>query len=159
MAASTVKPKDDDEMWGLLREHHADLAGVKSDMAGVKRDVGALGETVSRYGAKLDEVLSAVTSHAARQGPSFRQIIESATYILAIVGALTAGITILVGNSYEGRLAESAAAVKQLEAALSVRDAEDRAELAALRIERWGAVSARLRALEEQQGWAPTIDR
>lgn len=155
MAAATARPKDDDEMWGILREHHADLAGVKSDVAGVKRDVGVLGETVSRYGAKLDEVLSAVQTHASRQGPGLMQIMSGLGLLLAIVGGLSTGIAVFVGNMYGGQIATLQSDLSVARAAMVSRQDAEMTELFRLREDRFLALGTRLERLESNAGWNP----
>lgn len=148
MVQAAHKPKADGEVWELLREHHGDLAGLK-------RDVGALGETVGRLGAKLDEVLSAITSHTARQGPGLMQIMSGLGLLLAIVGGLSAGIAVFVGSMYAGDFSTMRSQITALEADRAMRQAEDRAELTRLRDESRLSYGIRLKALEDNQGWAP----
>lgn len=158
MAHPGARTKSDDdlgEMWDLIRQHHGDLAGVKSEVSGVKKDVGALGETVGRYGAKLDEVLNAVTSHTARQGPGLMQIMSGLGLLLAIVGGLSTGIAVFVGNMYGGQLAGLERDLSAAKFVIASREGEDRTELSRLREVERAAVADRLRRIEENQAWTP----
>ena len=143
------------EIWKVVREQGADIASLKQIAASTGAEVKHLGESVGRMGAKMDEVLHAVTSTSARQGPGLMQIMSGLGLLLAIVGGLSAGIAVFVGSMYAGDFSTMRSQITALEADRAVRQAEDRSELIRLRDESRLSYGARLKALEDNQGWAP----
>jgi hypothetical protein len=107
-------PEGMNEIWDQIREHHGDLAGLKAS-------VGTLGTRVGEIGAKLDAVLDAVTRHSAKQGPGLMQIMSGLATLLAIIGGLSAGIAIFVGNTYEPKFASLQGDLNAARAALAIR--------------------------------------
>jgi uncharacterized protein HemX len=143
-------PETAADMWDLVRENQSELVGVK-------KDVSSLGATVSQLSAKMDTVLEAVTRHSAGRGPSLTQIIGGALSLCALIAALASGVGVYVSSSYDGKIVSIQAKADAAEEALAQRDASDRAKLTRFEEEAEASRERRLRALEEQAGWSPTV--
>ena len=110
---------------------------------------------MTQLSAKVDAVLEAVTRHSARQGPGLMQIMNGLAVLLAIVGGLSTGIAVVVGNMYGGELAGLKGDLTAARAVIASREAEDRTELARLRDAERAALADRLKRIEDLSAWAP----
>lgn len=144
------------EVWKVVREQGADIASLKQIASSTSAEVRHLGEAVGRVGSRLDEVLQAVTSTNARQGPGLMQIMSGLGLLLAIVGGLSTGIAVFVGSMYGGQLASLERDLTAARTVIAAQQEAERAELVKLREDRFLALGARLDSLEANAGWAPS---
>lgn len=160
MTTSSPKPHSVNEVWKVVREQGADIASLKQIASSTSAEVRHLGEAVGRVGLRLDEVLQAVTSTNARQGPGLMQIMSGLGLLLAIVGGLSTGIAIFVGNMYSGQLASMERDLTTARTVIASTQEAERAELTKLREDRFLSLGSRLDSLEANAGWtAPLVTR
>lgn len=119
--------------------------------------VEGLVSVVSEVKQTLDTLTKTVNAQSAQSPMSFLQLMGGAALVLGVGGSLAALIIVFVSSVYDGRLAAKDQEVAHLVQSLAVRDAEDRAELASLRAERWASVGERLKELEAKPWPVPRI--
>ena len=140
----------DTEMWTLLRQHHSDIGVLQSTVDGLGKSVGALG-------GKVDEILSVVTRHTAKQGPSLFHYLGGVLVIISIIAGLATGVGVYVSSTWGPLITNIANDASWSKSELQRRNAEDREELQDYRDEHRDELAKRLRALEDNQGWRPSV--
>lgn len=146
---------------GQLKELNARIGGVESSIVSIdKKFDNSYHETSSQ----LKEIQKTITLTQARQGPGFINIIFAAGGCAAILTAITAGITMLVGSQVSPSISTLQTTTAQLSRSDDSRQQAVVDELRDLKKDKaltehkfYDEISDRLRALESQMHWSPTV--
>jgi hypothetical protein len=80
------------------QDHNAAIARHDEDIRELRRDVGQIFTEIKGQNASLAGIANAITELKAQRGPGFLQLLDVASRVVTLVGAMVVGIVYLSTN-------------------------------------------------------------